>query len=42
MIVQPVGGLAGFGRDESVGLEFGGAVVALFTVDDNKSYLKRS
>jgi len=28
MIVQPVGGLAGFGRDEALGLEFGGAVVA--------------
>lgn len=28
MIVQPVGGLAGFGRDEAIGLEFGGAVVA--------------
>jgi len=28
MMVQAVGGLAGFGRDEALGLESGGAVVA--------------
>ena len=28
LTVQPVGGLAGFGRDEAIGLESGGALVA--------------